>query len=324
MTAATGRLSPGRRRLLLWGGAGVVTVLLVIALLLTLVQPSHPTFDRPFAADSSWNTPIASDARLDPASSAMVAGVTYEGMLHAGTAEFGLPIYRADPGTPRYPVACTIDRAWGGCPFDGVGVPIPDGAQPQYGSDGAMVVVDPQAGKSYEFWQARRTGAGWVTSFGAITDLAGSGWQGAATGSGASRLAGIVRTAEIERGEIPHALAIQSYNVCKEVFRAPALKTDGQSERADCLPEGTRLRLDPTLDVDSLPGITPAGKAVATAMQRYGGFVMDVSAAPLSVAFERAPDGGRTEPGAVYRSAGLRWDYDGMEQIPWNRLQVLA
>ncbi|SDH06348.1 hypothetical protein [Pseudonocardia oroxyli] len=322
---STRRLLPSGRRLLLVGaGAGVVVVLLVLTLLMTVLAPGHATFEQPFASDSTWNTPIAADAGVDPNSDRLITGVTYERMLHAGMAEFGLPLYRADADTPRHTVTCTIDEEWGGCPFDGVEVPIPDDARPQYGSDGAMVVVDEATGKNYEFWQARRTATGWVTSFGAITDLDGSGWQGQATGSGASRLAGVIRLSEIEAGEIPHALALQSYNVCKDVFRAPALKTDGRSGRPDCLPEGARLQLDPTLDVAALPGLTPAARAVAEAMQRYGGYVMDVSAAPLSVGFERAPDAGPSEPGAVYRAAGMRWDYDGMEQIPWDRLRVLA
>lgn len=297
-------------------------MLLVLVLVLSL--SGHPaTFERPFAADSPFNTPIAEEVQVDRRSSTLVGAATADGMLHAGLIEFGIPIYRATADTPRYTVPCTVEHDWGSCPFDGVSVPIPDDARPQTGSDGAMVIVDEEARLSYEFWQAVPTDDGWTTTFGAVNDLDGSGWGGAATGSGASRLAGIVRVAEIERGEIPHALAIQSDNICAEVFRAPALKTDGRSTRSDCLPEGALLRLDPRVDLDALD-LTTAQRAVAVAMQRYGGYVMDISGAPLSVAFERAPDSGDTSPGSVYEAAGLRWDYDGMQDVPWDRLQIIV
>jgi len=163
---------------------------------------------------------------------------------------------------------------------------------------------------------------GWVTSFGAITPLAGSGWGGAATGAGASRVAGVVRVAEIERGEIEHALVLQSDNTCARMYRAPAIKTDGRSARPDCVPQGSRLRLDPALDLDAL-GLPAAHLAVARAMQRYGGYVVDRGGSPLSISFELAPDADGIYPGSVYRQAGLDWDYDGLEQIPWDRLQLL-
>lgn len=143
-----------------------------------------------------------------------------------------------------------------------------------------------------------------MVSFGAITPLAGSGWGGAATGSGASRLAGVIRLAEIEQGEVEHALALQSDHACARSFRAPATKTDGRSDRPDCVPRGALLRLDPALDLDAL-GLPPAQLAVARACQRYGGYVVDVGGSPLSVSFELAPDADGAYPGEVYRRAGL-------------------
>ncbi|MBM7231129.1 hypothetical protein JTP68_11520 [Dietzia cinnamea] len=128
--------------------------------------------------------------------------------------------------------------------------------------------------------------------------------------------------AEIERGAIEHALALQSDNACARGFRAPATKTDGRSDRPDCVPEGALLRLDQALDVDAL-GLPPAQLAVARAFQRYGGYVVDVGGSPLSVSFELVPDADGAYPGEVYRRAGLEWDYDRLEQIPWERLQLM-
>lgn len=273
------------------------------------------------AADSPWRTPIARDAAVDPASAAMVARAARDGAGYANLVEFGIPIYVADPGTPRYRIPCT--KAWGACPFEGFDVPIPDGARPQSGSDGAMVVIDAAAGLVFEFWRARRTGDGWTSDFGAVNDLYGSGWGGASTGSGASRLAGVILAGEMARGVIPHALAMQTDNVCAAVYRAPALKTDGLSDRPDCIPEGARLRLDPGTDIGALD-MTPAERMIATALQTYGGFVMDRTGTALSVSFERDPAATGDFIGPAWLRYGLRWDYDSLPGIPWHRLQVLA
>ena len=276
----------------------------------------------PFHPDSPFRTAVPAGAAVDPRSPAITEQLVGEGVVHASLVEFGIPIYTADEQTPRHSVSCLITR-WGPCPFADRLTPIPVGARPHTGSDGAMVVVDERTQLSYEFWQARQTGEQWETSYGAVNPLNGSGWGGAATGSGASRLAGVVRQDEIERGMIDHALALQSDNACADVFRAPAIKTDGRSDRPDCVPEGARLRLDPTIDLGEFE-LSPASLAVARAFQLYGGYVVDVGGAPLSISFELAADADGTFPGSVYREAGLRWDYDGLGEIPWYGLELLA
>lgn len=301
----------------------IVGALVVVALISKGVLKA-PQSSQPFAGSPSWYTKIPTDAKVDPNSAAMIARVTRgDGNLVANLLEYGIPIYKADSSTPRHEVECRI-KNWGPCPFAGLDVPIPYNAFPHSGSDGAMVVVDEQERKTYEFWQVREDGDGWSAAFGAVNDLDGSGWGGSGTGSGASRLAGVVRLSEIERRHIPHALALQSNNVCADEFRAPAIKTDGVSKRPDCIPEGARLRLDPSLDLASL-SLSPAELAVARAMQTYGGYVIDSGGAELSASFEldtTAPEG--CPLGLRHTAAGFEWDYDGMSGVPWDRLQVLA
>ncbi len=250
----------------------------------------------------------------------MIAAVQPEPGLFANLIEYGIPIYGTDASTPSYTVTCTRVQ-WGDCPLSGEPVSIPDDAVPNSGTDGVLVTIDDSRDISFEFWRAAKVGDRWQTAFGAVNDLKGSGWGGAATGSGASRLAGVIRVEEIKSGDIPHALALQTNNAC-HTFRWPALKSDGTSDRKDCIPEGARLQLDPSLDLDSL-GLTAGELAVATAMQRYGGYVMDVSGAPLSVSFELEKDAAPGTLGQTYTNAGFRWDYDAMEHIPWDKLRVL-
>ncbi|WP_420122357.1 hypothetical protein [Nakamurella sp.] len=277
---------------------------------------------RPFAATSPFNVPIAGSPALDPNSAAMVARVARDGMGYANLVEFGIPIYEASASTPRVTVRCTI-TSWGPCPFAAAPRAMPASARPSSGSDGAMVVVDRAAGTIDEYWQAAPATGGWTTSWGAINPLTGSGWGGGSTGAGASRLAGVVRVAEIHAGTIPHALVVQSDNVCAGTVRAPALKTDGDSTRPDCIPEGARLQLDPAIDVARIPGITPGEITVARALQVYGAYLVDRAGTSLAVSFEVAPDATAAGPGSAYAQAGFGWDYDGMPHIPWGALRVL-
>lgn len=283
--------------------------------------PARASFE-PFAPSSPFRTPIPEGAPLDPNSEAMIASATRGGGVAANLVSYGIPIYHADAGTPRQVVHCTI-TSWGRCPFDGHEVPIPDGARPHSGSDGAMVVVDNSTRKIFEFWRARRADGRWTTSFGAVMNLDGSGWGGTATASGASRLGGVIQISEIEQGVIPHALALQTINTCVGEFRFPATNTDGTSARSDCLPQGARIRLDPAVDLSTLL-LTPAVRMVARALQVYGGYVVDTGGTALSVSFELDTTADNHSVGNVYEQSGLRWDYDDMPGVPWNRLQVLA
>jgi hypothetical protein len=302
-----------------------MTCLLLIAPGLATARAQPPDSLIPFAPNSPFRSPIPSSAELDQDSDRIVANISRDDALIANLTAFAIPIYAAHENTPRYSVQCTMPDA-GSCPFSGHQVPIPDGAVPNAGSDGAMVVVDNSSGLSFEFWQAVHVNNEWTTSFGAINRLDGQGWSdmgtGYATASGASRLGGVIRIAEITQGYVPHALALQSKYVCANVFRWPATHTDGRYQGSDCIPEGARIRLDPSVDVDTLAA-TPAERAVAHALQTYGGYVVDYGGAPLSVTFELDTTATTGSIGIRYEQAGLRWDYDSLPSIPWNRLQVI-
>lgn len=275
-----------------------------------------PDRGRPFSEVGFWNSPIAADPILDPNSAAMAAYLGAEGRASANLYEFGIPIFYADASTRRYDVRCT--KPWGTCGLEREPVPVPDGAGPNDGSDGVMVIIDWSTRKAYEFWQARSTADGWVTSWGGIVPIDGPGVPGDAVGAGVSRLAGVVRTYELQAGSIPHALVFSTDNACSSTFREPAAKTDGSSTAADCIPEGARIQLDPGIDVDAVPGITPAERAVAKALQTYGAYVIDNGGARMGFSFEMP-----TRDADPYPAAGLGQDYDPMERIPWNRIRVL-
>jgi hypothetical protein len=280
---------------------------------------------RPFAAGSPWNSAIPADPELDPQSEDMVSSLIEDGGGHALLYEFGVPVYEAGADTPKVTVTCT-KTTWGRCPLRGLRVPIPAGARPSPGSDGAMVVVDRGTGRVYDFWQIERAGSSrWRASWGTWTALSGAGVggevggaDGGSTGAGVNLLAGLVRVSDVKKGAIDHALALVSDKSCPGDFRYPATKTDGHASEPTCTPEGARVQLDPSIDVDSLPDIDPAERAVAKALQTYGGYLRDSGGASLGIAFEMPT---ADDP---YAGAGLPWDYYNMPHIPWDRLRVLS
>ena len=281
-------------------------------------------YTTPFAPTSPFNTKVPAGATVDAKSPSMIARAARDDAMYANVGEFGIPIYTGSSSSAEKTVTvrCTITD-WGPCPFDGYQIPIPVGAAPAPGSDGAMVIVDTATRRVYEMWQAKPSGRNWTASFGAVGDLDGWGWGGAGTGAGASRLGGVIRMTEVANGLIPHAPATQADNACGRVFRTPAVKTDGQSNRPDCIPEGARLRLDPSVNLAALP-LTPIERAVGRALQDYGAFVVDQGGAALSVSFELDPRANSSTVGATYQGAGLQWDYDSMSGLPYSRLQVLS
>lgn len=271
---------------------------------------------RPFAADSAWNTPIPADPKLAANSDAAAAHLAKG--VHANLYEFGSPVYHmtASDRSDRQDIPCLED--WGSCLLKDV--PMPLTAKTSSGSDQSMIVIDAARKQVYDFWQLRRTDAGWEASWGTANPLYGkSNENGGAVGAGYSGLAGLVRLFEIRQGRIDHALHFSSDNSCAGRYLYPATKTDGNSGAADCVPEGARVQLDPSVDVDDIPGITRGEKIVAKALQKYGAYNQNNGGAPMAFGFENPA--GRSDP---YPAAGLDNDYYDFPHIPWNKLRVLS
>lgn len=267
---------------------------------------------------SAFTAPIPPDPVLDPESPGLVAQLARDGAAYAAIYQYGDPVYEPPADTPRHRVACV--KQWGPCPLDGERIPIPVDAQPSPGTDGAMVIIDHEQGRVYDFWRARRTSdGGWVAAWGTWTALDDDGSEGA-TGAGINVLAGLVRVQEIGTGHIDHALVFGTDSACPWLFRYPAVKTDGRSIRRPCLPHGARVQLDPSIDVDAIPGITAGEKAVAKALQTYGAYSRDNAGAPMAFAFETPRPKQGQDP---YPEVGFAWDYYAMPHIPWDRLRVL-
>ncbi|WP_235733884.1 carbohydrate-binding domain-containing protein [Mycolicibacterium austroafricanum] len=234
--------------------------------------------------------------------------------------------------TPRYDV--TFTEPWGSDPFGNTTVPIPLGTKVPPGSDGHVAILDPTTGLAYGIWQAKYDSStnAWSGSWGGLTDLDGDGidQSGSATAAAIARYAGVVTAAEFSAAiaantGINHALAF-STDLAGPDFVYPAAKSDGQNWAgvAVPIPEGYRIQLNPDIDVDAIPGMTPGERVIAKTLQTHGAYVVDQGAARMAFAFELLDDATSTSPGSVWVDAGFAWDYYDMNAIPWSQLRVLA
>src|SRR3954451_22688662 len=230
-----------------------------------------------FARDSFWNAPLPGDAALDESSSprtaALVSEINREQQLKIGPwideRYNSTPFYVVGAKQPQ--VHVTLDSTNGTAVYLrkvlSRGVPIPNGARPAAGSDGHMTVYQPATDTMWEFYRATLEADGWHADWGgamqhvstnpgyyssAAWPDAPSAWNWGSTASSIPIIAGTITIAELRTGHIDHALALAVPNPCARTFSWPAQRTDGGSTAPDCMPEGAHLRLDPSLDVDSL------------------------------------------------------------------------
>jgi hypothetical protein len=229
---------------------------------------------RPFSDASPWNTPIGPNPEIDPNSAAMIATLLdpleeYEGFW-INEDYYAVPIYYADANTPTYDVECV----WPSSSCEGV--PIPNGAMPDPTEDGHMAVVDLFRGLSWDIDQAKQAGSRWQAWSVTIFDLTSSGvlpdGTGSAIASGFPLVSGIIRLDEVRCGHIDHALWFAYKTPRAKVYVYPASITFDDIGGPNTIPMGGRIQLDPTLNLDTL-GLSPGGKVVARALQKYGAYL---------------------------------------------------
>lgn len=296
--------------------------LLMSVALLACTAPAASA--RPFAATSVWNTLTPSTAPIASDSQALVAELGRQVGDHGSwinTWQYSVPLYKVAAEQPK--VHVTLDVAMPELQADFDAVPIPAGAKAAAGTDQHMTVWQPATDTLWDFWKMAQAADGWHARWGG--KLTGVSWSKdywtngfGATATGLPLLGGLIRPDELKAGRIDHALAIGLPEAKAGVWSWPAQRTDGLSTAADAIPEGTRFRLDPSLDVAAL-NLPPVTRMIARAAQRYGIIVRDVSGSvsfyaedPVAMASNPYPAlfGGK-DPAQLLAS------------FPWARLQVL-
>ncbi|WP_051992155.1 malectin domain-containing carbohydrate-binding protein [Mobilicoccus pelagius] len=294
----------------------------------------------PLARNSAFFTDIRT-APLAPNSARAAAGLTKQvrdnwgGVAAFNARRFNNSFYEV-PATQRKVRVNFYDcQRKGYTPaglFDGpkhfVDVPIPPNAVPATGSDKQLTVYDRTADKLWDFWVTeKRPDGSWRACWGGrIDDVSRS--QGVfprpygASASGLAMTPGVISIDEFRRGRVDHAMYLALIDVAKwDRYSWPANRSDGLSNDPDAIMEGQRLRLDPTLDLSTIP-MTPVARMVAEAAQKYGFVVADkagaVAVATESGNAEKARTGVDPWNGLL---AGP--DYQAMQGFPWEHIQVL-
>jgi hypothetical protein len=288
------------------------------------VQEEARVSSRPFAPGSVWNRPLRPKTPRDPHSAALVRELRRQ-VRRVGpwinSYEYSVPVYRVPRSERR--VRVKLDTNYDPLERAISSVPVPRRAKPAKGSDSHMVVWQPSTDTMWEFWRMHRRRDGWHTRWGGRMDHVSRN-PGAfpaplgATATGLPLLGGLIRPGELRSGHIRHALAFSMPEARAGTFASPATRTDGQVRSRRAIPLGTRFRLDPRVDVDSL-GLPPGGRAIAEAVQRYGMIARDKSG---SVSFyAEAPRPGR--PYDLRKLLGGLYPNQTLAKFPWSRLQAM-
>jgi hypothetical protein len=143
------------------------------------------------------------------------------------------------------------------------------------GGDRHAIVVDPKAGKLYEFFTLKRTDRGWIASQASIFDLNSNqlrpaGWT-SADAAGLPIFPAIIRYDELKRGEIDHALRV-TVRKTRRAYVYPATHFASRLTDANLPRMGERLRLKSDYNVSKF---SPEVQTILKALKKHGMFVAD-------------------------------------------------
>jgi hypothetical protein len=300
------------------------------------VQPV-PEF---FSLSSFWNAPLASNAPLDQASASLSddlqslvdAEVAGKWGPWISTTGYSTPIYIVPANQPTVYVreenanpSQTLQTA-----FDAV--PLPSAALPSSGSDAELTVWQPSSDRLWEFWGMKHEADGWNARWGGAMEhvsqsqgyFSPSSWPGAqynwgATATSLPLVGGLITLQDLRRGEIDHALALALPVTRAGTWSWPAQRSDGIASSPTAIAQGTRFRLDPSVDVTSLR-LPPLVQMMALAAQRYGIVVRDTSGVVDFYGEDPTPTG--ANPWKTMFGGQAVWQL--MSRFPWANLQALA
>ena len=246
-----------------------------------------------FPPDNPWNEDVS---QLSAASNsqAIIASIGADKPL-----DFNLDMnfVLVPPNQPRVPVKITLYPG----ESDPGPFPVPDimpienwplhrnedsGALPRQGStlddiqrhgtgDRHGIVVDPVNGMLYEFYQARKTRAGWEAAQASVFDLKSNrmrpeGWT-SADAAGLPVFPAVVRYDECERGMVSHALRV-TVRRTRRAYVYPARHFASSREDVNLPRMGERLRLRRDFDISAFP---PHAQAILKGLKKHGMFVAD-------------------------------------------------
>lgn len=334
--AGAGAAAPARAFHLIEAPAGLTSQTLVNG-----TPPQKPPANveplRLFSETSVYNQQLPAATPLASNSAQLVSDFVsqvqkYYGHVVINTTEWSTPVYVVGPEQQtvamvgKSSICPRPEGVYQGFQAQINAVPMPADAVPAAGADKEVVVYQPSTGHLWELWRVLEESGRWTACWGGkITNARTSDGifpspYGAAA-SGLSLLGGQIHLEDLEHGVIDHALEVLMPDTADGTFVWPADRTDGTSTASDAIPEGTRLRLKPSLDLASLHLSAPALE-IATAIQRYGIIVGDTAGAVALSAQDPTPliDEGKPNPyGTLLPNPDT-----ALEAIPWGDLEAVS
>ena len=288
-------------------------------------QPEDARGTRAFTDDSVWNLPLPADAEVHRDSDEIVEFLREDNaadgcvlLAGAGDDQWGTPVYWADDRDPETEVRSSRYEL----PPEFASLRIPRGARPMREQDHEMVVIDRERDTVAWLSRAERSQGRWTAAGGSIARLSSEGVAAEAGGdprntgtqSGLNGAVVAVRHDEVVAGAVRHALRIGVRSSSEDAVW-PMTGSDGTSTDPDAPPQGTRLRLKPSVRLDDYD-LDPAARTIATALQEYGMVIGDTTGAAVELKLEDTEVSGR----------GQLWtlQLDSLCSIPLDDFEVLA
>jgi hypothetical protein len=225
-----------------------------------------------FPASNAWNErvdrlPVASN------SATMIAAIGLNVGLHpdfGSYAGYGIPYNIVGTSTPRSTVTFQYSSE-----SDHVGYPIPARPKIEAGSDRHLLMVDTNACRLYELYDATLTNGRWHAGSGATWNLDSNalrpaGWT-SADAAGLPILPGLARYDEDAAGAILHALRFTASSSCAG-YIAPARHEAGNGSCNVEPPMGLRVRLKASVDISHFGAQT---RVILQALKDYGMILAD-------------------------------------------------
>jgi hypothetical protein len=225
-----------------------------------------------FPAANPWNEPV-NTLPVAADSATMIAAIGLNAGLHpdfGSFAGYGIPYNIVGTSTPRSNVVFKYSSE-----SDHVGYPIPSKPKIEAGSDRHLVLVDTNACRLYELFDATYSGGRWQAGSGATWSLNSNalrpaGWT-SADAAGLPILPGLARYDQDLAGIIRHALRFTASSSCAG-YVAPARHEAGSGSCNVEPPMGLRVRLKASVDISHF---SPQAKVILQALKTYGMILAD-------------------------------------------------
>lgn len=228
-----------------------------------------------FPADNVWNTPV-NNLPLHPRSAAWISTIQADGVRTDFGADydggpFGQPVNVVN-GSQIAKSTFTFQ-----IPNESDNEPYPVPANPllERTDEPRLLIVDLEACKLYETYNAKKVGNQWTAKRGAVWNMNSNalrplGWAAADEG-GFPTVPGLVHYDEVASGVIRHALRFTFPKANTGIW--PARHVVGNYAPVNnTLPMGARLRLKASFNVDSFDSKT---RVILQAMKTYGIMLAD-------------------------------------------------